>query len=318
MPRDRDVMERLAAADPLPDAERLTAGEQREAEALLADLLATPVGAGERRPVRRPRLRWAPVAVAACAAAVVVAAINVLDSDTPGTTVVDRAIAAVTREDAVYHVLERRRVTFPKRVQTIHSEYWRTTDGRIHEKTFAANGTRRGELHEEYAGKLRPGRTLGPALRYDAREDAIYPSGVGRPGGVDAVPDIDPFSDPAARLGELQRRGQLRVAGATRFEGRRAYRLVADSPTRWHSFTFEGIEYLVDAETYLPLTQRVSVRVDSERTYRLFTRYLVYERLPLDARSRAELALDPHPGAKCEPGAGKLKDRALGFRNPCG
>jgi hypothetical protein len=62
---------------------------------------------------------------------------------------------------------------------------------------------------------------------------------------------------------------------------------VADSPTRWHSFTFEGIKYLV------------------------------YERLPFDGRSRAQLALDPHPGAKCAPEAGKLRDRALGFPNPC-
>jgi hypothetical protein len=315
----KDPLERLAAADPLPDAERLTADEQREAEALLADLLATPVEAGEPRPARR-RLRWALVAVAACAAAIVVAAVNVLDSDTTGPTVVDRAVAAVTREDSVYHVLERGRATgsgFPKRGQTIYSEYWRTTDGRMHAKIFAPNGTRRGRLHEEFAGKLRPGRALGPALRYDAREDAVHPSGVGRPAGVDEVPDIDPFADPAARLRELQRRGQLRVADDIRFDGRRAYRLVADSPTRWRSFTFEGVEYLVDAETYLPLTQRVTVRVDSERTYTLFTRYLAYERLPLDGRSRAQLALDPHPGAKCAPGAGRLRDRALGFPNPC-
>jgi hypothetical protein len=319
MRRGKDPLGRLAAADPLPDAEQLTAEEQREADALLADLLATPVEAGERRPVRR-RLRWALVAAAACAAAIVVAAVNVLDSDTTGPTIVERAVAAVSREDAVYHVLERRRGTgsgFPKGGQTIYSEYWRTTDGRMHGKAFAANGARRGRLLEEFAGKLRPGRTLGPALRYDPREDAVHPTGIGRPAGIDEVPDIDPFADPAARLRELQRRGQLRVADAIRFEGRRAYRLVADSPTRWHSFTFDGVEYLVDAKTYFPLTQRVSVRVDSERTYKLVTRYLVYERLPFDGRSRAQLALDPHPGAKCAPGAGKLEDRALGFPNPC-
>jgi hypothetical protein len=167
------------------------------------------------------------------------------------------------------------------------------------------------------AGRLRPGSTLGPALTYDVRRNTIYPTGVGRP-DVDSVPEIDPFSDPGARLEELQRRSQLRVAGTTRVGGRRAYRLVADAPSRWRSFTFEGVEYLVDAETYLPLTQRVSVRVDSRPGYSLFIRYLVYERLPLDARSRAQLDLDRHPGAACAPGVAKLQGGlGPGFANLC-
>jgi hypothetical protein len=63
-----DVMERLAAADPLPDAPPLGPEQQREADALLAQLLAAPVenGAGSRphpRLARRPRL----VALAATA-----------------------------------------------------------------------------------------------------------------------------------------------------------------------------------------------------------------------------------------------------------
>ena len=50
---DRDVMEMLAAADPLPDAEHLNPEEQHEADELLARLLATPVGsAAEHRRVR--------------------------------------------------------------------------------------------------------------------------------------------------------------------------------------------------------------------------------------------------------------------------
>jgi hypothetical protein len=46
---DRDPMEMLAAADPLRDGEQLTPEEEREAEALLARLLATPHGGAERR-----------------------------------------------------------------------------------------------------------------------------------------------------------------------------------------------------------------------------------------------------------------------------
>jgi hypothetical protein len=322
---DRELMERLVAADPLPDAERLSPEEQRKAEALLARLLATPIGPPtDRRPVRRPRVgRRAPlVAVgAACAAAAAVAAIELFDSGAPADArIVEKAVAALTREDAVYHVLERRRATgrgLPEGGQTFYFESWRTTDGRIHEKEFAANGARRGKQLRETAGRLRPGSRLGPALTYDVRRNTIYPSGVGRP-DVGSVPDIDPFADPVARLKELQRRGQLRVADTTRVGGSRAYRLVADAPSRWRGFSFEDIEYLVDAKTYLPLTQRVSVRIDSRPRHRLFTRYLVYERLPLDARSRAQLDLDPHPGATCAPGAAELR-RGLGpgFANPC-
>jgi hypothetical protein len=325
MRTDKELMQRLVAADPLPDAERLSPEEQREAEALLVRLLATPMGAPtDRRAVRRPRVGRRALLVAlgaACAAAAAVSAIELFDSGSPADArIVEKAVAAVTREDVVYHVLERRHATgrgFPEGGQTFYFESWRTTDGRIHEKEFAANGARRGKLRRETAGRLRPWSTLGPALTYDVRRNTINPSGVGRP-DVGSVPDIDPFSDPVARLKELQRRGQLQVAETTRVGGRRAYRLVADAPSRWHSFTFEGIEYLVDAKTYLPLTQRVSVLIDSQPRHRLFTRYLVYERVPLDARSRAQLDLDPHPGATCAPGAAELR-RGLGpsFANPC-
>jgi hypothetical protein len=188
----------------------------------------------------------------------------------------------------------------------------------VHQKVFAASGERRGKLIGESAGQRRPGRTSGPALRYDPRENTILPSGFGRAPDAGEVPDIDPFADPGARLRELERQGRLRLADTTTFAGRRAFRLVSDSSTRWRGFAFERVEYLVDADTYLPLAERVLARVDSGRTYRLFTRYLVYERLPLDRRSRGQLDLDPHPGARCAPGAGELRgERALGFPNPC-
>ncbi len=47
-------------------------------------------------------------------------------------------------------------------------------------------------------------------------------------------------------------------------------------------------------------------------------RYLVYERLPLNARSRAQLDLDAHPGARCSPSTGETRRYGVvGFRNPC-
>jgi hypothetical protein len=325
MRRHRDPMERLAAADPLRDGEQLTPEEEREAEALLARLLATPVGpATEERRARRPRLRRLALAAAgvACSAAAAFAAINLVDSDGPalGPGVVERAVAAVTQDDSVYHVLERTRATgnIPEGFdRTVYFESWYTTDGRIHRKTFAASGERRGRLLGEEAGRRRPGRQGGRLLRYVPGQNSITEGGFGRAPDADAVPDIDPFGDPGAQLRALQEQGRLRLAGTTQVEGRRAHRLVSDATTRWRSFAFERVEYLVDYDTYLPLSLRVTARVDSEQTHSLLTRYLIYERLPLNARSRALLALDPHPGAECSPFAGDEEQRDLGFANPC-
>jgi hypothetical protein len=320
MRQDQELIERLAAADPLPDAEHLTPEDEREAEALLGRLLATPAGAGT---APRPRLRRRALlaAGAACAAAVAFAGLDLLESDTPGTDVVERAVAAVTREDSVYHVFERVRAVVPGNPESgrpLYIESWSSSDGRVHQKMFAASGERRGRLLEELAGRRRPGRASGPALRYDPRENAILPSGFGRSPDAEVVPDLDPFADPGARLRQLEHQGRLRLADTTTFAGRRAFRLVSDSPTRWRGFTFERVEYLVDADTYLPLAHRVSARVDTGWSYRMFTRYLVYERFPLNRRTRRQLDLDPHPGASCATGAGELRgERAPGFPNPC-
>jgi hypothetical protein len=320
MRQDQELIERLAAADPLPDAEHLTPEDEREAEALLGRLLATPAGAGTA-PRPRFRRRVLLAVAAACAAAAVFAGLDLLESDTPGTDVVERAVAVVTREDSVYHVLERVSAVvpgIPESRRPLYIESWTSSDGHIHQKMFAASGDRRGKLLEELAGRRRPGRTSGPALRYDPRENAILPSGFGRSSDSDTVPDLDPFADPGARLRQLEQRGRLRLADTTTFAGRRAFRLVSGSATRWRGFTFERVEYLVDADTYLPLAHRVSARVDTGGTYRLSTRYLVYERLPLNRRSRRQLDLDPHPGASCAAGAGELRgERAPGFPNPC-
>ena len=100
-----ELMERLAAADPVRDREPLTPEAQREADAMLARLLATPV-TEPRRSRSRVRPRALAVAGAACVALAVFIAINLLGSKAPGPSVVDRAVAAVSR-GGVYHVVER-------------------------------------------------------------------------------------------------------------------------------------------------------------------------------------------------------------------
>jgi hypothetical protein len=100
-------------------------------------------------------------------------------------------------------------------------------------------------------------------------------------------------------------------------DGRPAYRL-ASGPVPGMDRSVERVEFLVDAETYLPRAQRYFVRYKDGSTVTVSWRYLTYERLPLNDRTRAHLDLDPHPGAKCSPFAGKMTGkRDVGFPNPC-
>ena len=131
------------------------------------------------------------------------------------------------------------------------------------------------------------------------------------------APALDPFADPGAGLRALEAQGRLRLAGNVEVDGRRAYRLTSGYVQAFGRGAEERAVFLVDAETYLPLASRFTRRF-GEGWIDVFTRYLVYERLPLDARSRAQLDLDPHPGAKCAPGADRIiGGGSLGFPNPC-
>ena len=321
-----NLMDRLVAADPWPDAERLSPQEQREADALLERVLTTSADdvAESRRaaPPRRVR-RWA-IATAGvfCLAVTAFAAVNLLDSDTPGPGVVERAVAATTRGGVVYHVLERasgRSTGIPDvGRQTFYFESWHTTGGRIHRKTFAANGPVRGRLLEEVAGRRLPGRRGGPLLRWDAHSNTISEAGFAVGSDGSGPPRLDPFGDPGTTLRTLERQGRLRVAGSERVIGRTAYRLVS-GVVPGEDGEKHSVEFLVDSETYLPLAQRHRVWSGSERGITFVSRYVVYERLPLSAGSREQLDLDPHPGATCSENAGKLKGRraAIGFPNPC-
>ena len=183
MRRHEELMERLAAADPVRDREPLTPEARREADALLARLLATPVepAAAPRRPRFQLRRRALAVAGAACAALAAFAAIDLVDSDTPGPGVVDRAVAAVTRVGSVYHVVEH--MTFRAEgargaSQAFYFESWYTPDGRLHRKTFSVRDGKKGRLLEDFAGRRRrPDRESGPALQWDASSNTIGESG---------------------------------------------------------------------------------------------------------------------------------------------
>jgi hypothetical protein len=318
---DGDLMERLAAADPRPEAEQLSPAEQSEADALLARLLASPAesGAGQRRSARRPR-RLAVAAIGVlCSAAAAFAAVNLIDSDGSGPGVVERAVAAVTRGDAVYHVLERSHMSAPGvKPRTFYFEFWHTSGGRYHGKTYAARGGRRGKLLQDMAGRRLPGRRGGPALVWNSGSNIIVAMGFAQRDPAQGAPGIDRFADPGGRLRALEEQGRLRMAGTTRVGNRRAYRLVSGVVPSPPVGDEESVEFLVDAETYLPLAEHRSIRLKSGAKLEFRNRYLVYERLPLNARTRVQLDLDPHPGAMCPHYTRDLKgDRAPGFPNPC-
>jgi hypothetical protein len=315
-----DVMERLAAANPVRD-ERLGPAQPSKADALLARLLATPAQPVARR---APHMRrWALVATGAlCSVAAAFAAVNLLDSDTPGPSVVEKAVAAVSQGGSVYHVLERSHARPLGGGQlgrmTLYFEYWHTTGGRMHRKTFAADGGHRGKLLNELAGRRRPGRQGGPVLMWDAGSNTINFGGFAIRPIIRGTPIVDPFSDPGTQLRMLEQQGRLRLAGTARLGDRKAYRLVSGVVPGKTKGAEASVEFLVDSETYLPLAQRQSFRHPSGHGFDSFTRYLVYERLPLNSRTRKQLDLDPHPGAKCSPMFdGKRKPDPVGFPNPC-
>jgi hypothetical protein len=268
------------------------------------------------------------VAGAACAAVAALAAIDLLAPDPPGAGVVDRAVAAVTRAGVVYHVLEFTTAESPPRENAGEGrtealvESWYTSDGRQHQRAFTVRDGQKGRLIEDFAGRRRPGRAVGSALRWDPGSNTISQTGFG---SIDeGLPTVDPFEDPGAQLRALQQQGRLRLAGTTSVDDKRAYRLVSDEITVQDEVEETGveeiveqIEFTVDADSYLPLSQRVSTELGG-RTHEVLTRYRIYERLALDDETAGLLALAPHPDAKCSESAYELtEERDLGFPNPC-
>jgi hypothetical protein len=293
-----DLMERLAAADPVPGPATIDPAHQREADALLERLLATPVEEPRRRTGGRRLIQLA--AATAVAAVAAFAALSLFDSDRgPTPHVVARAVAALTQDDVIYHFEAIARATSPDMPDTSQSfffEAWHTTSGRKHRKDYAVKDGGRGRLYGDFAGRRRPGRLGGPALRWDAIANTISESGFGTAPGGGGAPGLDPF-DPSRSLKELQGEGRLHFEGRVDVDGREAYRLVS-GPVRGSNNSVERVEFWVDPDSYLPLAQRYSVRYEKGPTMTAYWRYLTYERLPLNDETRSLLYLSPHPGGE--------------------
>jgi hypothetical protein len=315
-----DLMERVAAVDPVRDPSSLAPEEQREADALLERLLATPVAPDPR--VGRPRRRrWPQLAAATVAVAVAAfAAASLLGSDEgPARGVIAKAVAALTQHDAVYHAefIAHYDSSFGPEPRTrAYFDTWHTTGGRMRQRSYVERDGGKGRLVGEFAGQLRPGRRGGPALSYDARENKIMQMGFGFAPSAKGAPGVNPF-DPGRSLREAQAAGRLRVAGRVELDGRPAYRLVSGTVSG-SGGDLQRTVLVVDAETYLPREQRLFLRAPNGERYRIRWHYVVYERLPLNDETESLLDFDPPPGAKCEPGTDKLiRKGSLGFPNPC-
>jgi hypothetical protein len=296
-----ELMERLARANPVPPGEPPTPAERDDADSLLERIVAEAVPV--ERPRRAPRLRrLAPAAgLLAVLAIGAVIAIDLLDSEEQGGGIVERAVAAVSKEDVIYATVERwtmRSVALEPGVDTTPDErafvrtwLWREGE-RSHLMRYGLRpdggpGALRSEVvstPERVTWFDAGGRTQ---LRYD-RDQGEPP--VGRGSGGSGYPGIDPSSDPGAQLREHVENGRLRVAGRTTVRGRTAFRLVARASARSApDEDFGTVVYLVDASTYLPLELRQRVVFDhsdvpggGRERATLRVEYLRYQALPVN------------------------------------
>jgi hypothetical protein len=301
-----ELMERLARANPVPPARPLTPEEQNEADSLLERIVTDPVP--DAPPQRPPRVRrLAPAAGLLTVLAIgAVVAIDLLESDEGGGSIVERAVAAVSKEDVIYATVERwtmRSVALEPGVDT-------TRDERAFVRTWL---WREGDRSHFLRYRLRPDGGPGPLRSevvstperitwFDAggRKQLSYDRDRREPpiGGGSGYPGFDPFSDPGAQLREHVDRGTLRVAGRTTVRGRTAFRLVARASARSApDEDFGTVVYLVDARTYLPLELRQRVVFDHSDVPRggreratLRVEYLRYEALPVNDETQKLLA----------------------------
>jgi hypothetical protein len=249
---------------------------------------------------RRGRRRWAlTLAGAACAAVAAIPVVDLLGSNGSGPGVIEKAVAAVSSEEAIYHSVSR---LTTDGVTRYWDEAWIGPDGRRHGLLYEANGGDRGSLWLEASWD----GSIGSS--FDARTNTLVVIRAHRDAGPvpspqgPTLPSLNPTEDAGAQLRRLHEQGRLELAGTEEVRGQRAYRLVADT---WVDPSEEGhterVEFLVDAETYLPLEQRdfSTHLVDGRPVTDTATReFLTYEKLPTSQENLAKLEPRPHPGAE--------------------
>ena len=282
-----DLLDRVAAANPVASGTELAPAERRAADALRERVPAIPPEAPRRRPRRRHRLVLAGVAAAALILAAVVT--SVLDR---GPSVAERAYAAISGP-SLYHVVSTTTVDAPAALR--------------------ASGLESGEAATEVWYDLE--RPAYHALNYDdegdlIREEAGSPAGttVREPGDRAArpveqlpeggPPDVERF-DPTALFKAAYRAGDVREDGMVDVGGRRAHRLVVDraaAPDMGPGLRVRSsrVTALFDAETMYPIefVDQSELELDGRRSRVVWrVRYETFETLPRTAENVAKLRM---------------------------
>ncbi|MDA0159455.1 hypothetical protein OM076_04195 [Solirubrobacter ginsenosidimutans] len=314
-----DLMDRLRAADPVPDpvtappiewlvprlqattetAPRDLAAEARPGaprESAPADPAAprdpAPAGGATSCPPGRPRLRrrlrvLVPVFAAALAAAVVVLLGRGSSPD-----VVAEARAALGAPGEIVHTIVRTQ-QFDENGKAIgqsNVEQWAALDPlRTRTRmtiTPAEDGTPRMTESDYADGVFRSAWSWDDYLREHKLSPEELAGYVAANTGSESA--LDAGADPVAGVRALLAGGKLAPAGETEVNGRRVLLLRGDRPRR---VLPDGrgvqlavrVEYLVDAETYVPVqvTYRIKPSLGAGGAQTTRTTFETYERLPL-------------------------------------
>jgi hypothetical protein len=125
---------------------------------------------------------------------------------------------------------------------------------------------------------------------HEPGEDTLTLQANCRPGALPRLTVVDPI----AKFNSLYRRQRISQRGTTTFDGRRVSRLVANQAG-------QQLVFLVTPKTAEPvaMTLRPLANIVPGAPFTgTVVRFLYHRHLPLDASSRAQLEMRPHPGAK--------------------
>lgn len=293
MTRSTDVLDRVAAANPVPTGTTRSPDEDRDADALLKRLLAT---AATDAPARHSR-QWTRSLVLAVAAAAVIIAVTVANALDRGPNVVERAYAAVSKP-ALYHVVRSTTIDAPRWLKLgdavpardLVMESWYSLDPPAYHEVYykVRNGHRR--VHLEWAGGPN-GTTVADS---GAHKDFKWMEGQ----SVNA----ERF-DPTAQFKAAYREGNVHEQGTVTADGRRAHRLViehARPPVNDPAFTVRSSHTiaLFDAQTMHPIEFIDESDVESNgrrATVIMRTHYATFETLPRTPENLAKLQIPKQP-----------------------
>jgi hypothetical protein len=309
----------ISEANPVPDPEQLDRENPQKAVRVAARATV-----GDPREQARPVIGRSVVYVLGMLLLTTLVGAVLLsgsDESTPG--IVDRAVAATTADSGVFHIVERVRVRRVPEEPTLAAPYrtddttvnesWYASGGRAHVRTYAWTDRGRGALLFEFARDGSTLRSFDPTTGRTLEQ----PSGEvteGTPGGL---LELSPFEDPGSQLRALRNQGELSAGGEARVDGEAALRLTSSvPPADVPELSEYRIEFLVDADTFLPLEERRSMQVeidpeddrsehpdqaiglrraqDTGRTTvssDIVRTFLTYEKLPLTEQNAAKLRL---------------------------